>query len=87
MPDLAEIMDALLTTRQRLREEFSRLHRKVLEIAKGSATCTRLMTLPGVGPVTLLSFISTIDVPARFRNDHLTLKLLVYRSGQPLDRV
>ncbi|NTI72221.1 hypothetical protein G6M08_31440 [Agrobacterium rhizogenes] len=55
IPDLAEIMAALLTTRQKLREEFSRLHRKVSEIAKGTAICRRLMTVPGVGPVTSLA--------------------------------
>ena len=26
------------------------------------------MTVPGVGPVVSLAFISTVDVPARFRN-------------------
>ena len=26
------------------------------------------MTIPGVGPVVSLAFISTVDVPARFRN-------------------
>lgn len=68
MPDLAEIMAVLLAARQKLREEFTRLHRKVLAAAKDDAVCNRLMTIPGVGPVTALAFISTIDVPARFRN-------------------
>lgn len=68
MPDLAQIAAALLAARRKLREEFSRLHRQVLEIAKSDAICTRLMTLPGVGPVTSLAFISTIDVPARFKS-------------------
>ncbi|PRX02130.1 UNVERIFIED_ORG: transposase IS116/IS110/IS902 family protein [Martelella mediterranea] len=68
VPDLALIMDPLLAARRKLREEFSRLHRKVLEIARDDIVCTRLMTVPGVGPVTALAFTSTIDVPARFRN-------------------
>jgi transposase len=65
--ELAEIAAALLTSRQTLREEVSRLHRKVLAIVKDDSTCRRLMTVPGVGPVVALAFISTIDVPARFR--------------------
>ena len=52
MPDLAEIMAPLLASRQKLREEFSRLHRKVLEIVRDDTVCNRLMTIPGVGPVT-----------------------------------
>jgi len=66
--DLASIMDPLLAARRKLREEFSHLHRRVIEITRDDVTCTRLMTVPGVGPVTALAFVSTIDVPARFRN-------------------
>ena len=68
MPELAEIAVSLLAARQTLREELSRLHRKVLAIVKDDGTCRRLMTVPGVGPVVALAFASTIDVPARFRN-------------------
>ena len=68
MPDLSAIITPLLAARRKLREEFSRLHRKVLEIARDDTVCTRLMTIPGVGAVTALAFTSTIDVPARFPN-------------------
>ncbi|BAR63673.1 transposase, mutator type (plasmid) [Bradyrhizobium diazoefficiens] len=47
---------------------FTQLHRKVLLLARESEVCRRLMTIPGVGPVTSLAFISTIDVPARFKS-------------------
>jgi transposase len=67
-PELADITAALLAARQTLREELSRLHRKVLEIVRDDSNCRRLMTVPGVGPVVALAFTSTIDVPARFRN-------------------
>jgi transposase len=67
-PELAEIAVSLLAARKTLREELSRLHRKVLAIVKDDGTCRRLMTVPGVGPVVALAFTSTIDVPARFRN-------------------
>ena len=35
MPELMEIMMPLLAARRKLRDEFTRLHRKVIEIAKG----------------------------------------------------
>jgi transposase len=45
------------------------------------------MTIPGVGPVTSLAFISTIDVPARFRNSRavgsaLGLTPVLNQSGE-----
>jgi hypothetical protein len=41
---------------------------EVLLLARDNEVCQRLMTIPGVGPVVSLAFISTVDVPARFRN-------------------
>jgi transposase len=68
MPELAEIMEPLLVARQKLREMFAKLHRKLLLIVRDDGVCRRLMTIPGVGPVVSLAFKSTIDVPARFKN-------------------
>jgi len=34
MPDLAEIMRALLDTRRGLREQFAKLHRRLLSIVR-----------------------------------------------------
>lgn len=87
MPDLADIMAPLLAARQKLREECCRLHRKVLEIVRDDTVCNRLMTIPGVGPVTSLAFISAIDVPARFRNSRalgpaLGLTPVLKQSGE-----
>jgi transposase len=67
-PELTELMEPLLVARRVLREQFTQLHRKVLLLARESEVCRRLMTIPGVGPVTSLAFISTIDVPARFKS-------------------
>lgn len=66
MPDLVEIMEPQLSARQKLRETFKVLHSKLLSIVRDDEACRRLMTIPGVGPVTSLAFTSTIDVPARF---------------------
>mgnify|MGYP002377010180 CR=1 FL=1 len=87
MPDLAEIMAPLLAARRKLRDEFAHLHRKVIEIARDDVVCNRLMTIPGVGPVTSLAFVSTIDVPARFRSSRavgaaLGLTPVLNQSGE-----
>ena len=87
VPDLAEIVAPLLASRQKLREEFGRLHRKLLSIVRDDGVCRRLMTVPGVGPVVALAFTSTIDVPARFRNSKavgasLGLTPVLHQSGE-----
>ncbi len=66
-PELADIATSLLSVRKNLREELSRLHRKVLAITREEGICRCLM-IRGVGSVVALAFTSTIDVPARFRN-------------------
>ena len=87
MPDLGEIMEPLLAARQKLRETFMELHRKLLSIVRDDEACRRLMTIPGVGPVTSLAFTSTIDVPARFSNSRavgpaLGLTPVLNQSGE-----
>lgn len=68
MPELEEIATSLLSARRKLREEFTKLSRKLQSIVRDDMVCRRLMTIPGVGAVTAIAFKSTIDIPARFRN-------------------
>jgi transposase len=87
MPDLEEFIDVLLAARRKLRDGFYRLHGRVPEIAGNDTACRRLMTIPGVGPVTALAFISTIDIPARFRSSRsvgpvLGLTPVLKQSGE-----
>ncbi len=87
MPDLVEILTPLLAARFKLREEFARLHQKVLAIVRNDTVCNRLMTIPGVGPITALAFVSTIDIPGRFRNSRavgpaLGLTPILNQSGE-----
>ena len=52
--------------RARLRAQFDKLHRMLLELARADPVCRRLMTAPGVGPVVALTFRTCVDNPARF---------------------
>ena len=56
MPDLEEIMEPLLTARQKLREEFASFTRKCSRSTTNDEICRRLMTIPGVGPIVALAF-------------------------------
>ncbi|MGZ2384834.1 transposase [Rhizobium leguminosarum] len=80
-------MEPFLAGRRKLREEFAKLDKKVLQEAKHDEVCKRLMTVPGVGPVVSLAYVSTIDIPSRFRNSRavgavLGLTPVLNQSGE-----
>ncbi len=67
--------------------ELARLTKQVLVIVRDEAVCRRLMSVPGVGPITALAFRATIDRPDRFRHSrdvgaHLGLTPSRYQSGE-----
>jgi transposase len=87
VPDLIEIMQPMLAARQKLREMFTALHRKLLSVVREDDVCRRLMTIPGVGPVVSLAFCATIDIPARFKHSRsvgpsLGLTPVLNQSGE-----
>ena len=43
--------------------ELAQLTRRVLDIVRDEPVCRRLMGVPGVGPLTALTFRATIDGP------------------------
>jgi transposase len=63
---LTQIARAILDARRALLAQFNLLHRKVLALAKADQRTQRLMTIPGVGPITSLTFVSAIDQTERF---------------------
>ncbi len=65
-PALEAAIEPLLQAREARLAGRERLHRLVLAAVRGDAVCRRLMTVPGVGPVTALTFCSAVDDPARF---------------------
>ena len=66
-PELAAAVDPLLKAREAVEQQIFDLHRKVLRLARNNTQVRRFMTAPGVGPVTALCFLATIDDPARFK--------------------
>jgi len=90
IPDLAILVEPLLIVRRTLREQFGIVHRRLLAVVRQDEVCRRLMTVPGVGPVVALTYRSTVDVPARFRNSKAVgavfgLTPSKYQSGE-IDR-
>lgn len=63
----SELMDAMLKARAALWKEYCRLHDLVVKFVARNELARRFLDIPGVGPVTALSFITAIEDPSRFR--------------------
>jgi transposase len=83
MPLVAPLLAVLAT----MLREFGHLTKQVLTIVRQERVCRRLMSVPGVGPITALAYRATIDRPDRFRRSrdvgaHLGLTPARYQSGE-----
>ena len=70
-----------------MREQCLKMERMIVAIGKNNEVCRRLMTIPGVGVLTALVFMTAIDRPERFgksRNVGVALGLTPrkYASGE-----
>ena len=86
-PRLLAIVRPVLEVRAVLLAQRAALHRMVLDAVRAEPVCRRLMTVPGVGPVTALAFRATVDQPERFARSrsvgaHLGLAPRRYQSGE-----
>jgi transposase len=84
---LQDMVRPTLTAREALRQQYAKLHEMVLEVVRSNSACRRLMTVPGVGPITALTFVTCVDDPARFSHSrnvgaHLGLTPRKYASGE-----
>ena len=86
-PLLDVAIGPLLRATELLIAERSKLDTRLTRAANSDAVCKRLMTIPGVGPITSLAFCATVDDPARFQvsklvGAHFGLTPKVYQSGE-----
>jgi transposase len=65
-PELACVVEAMLSARAALEESIAALDREVAERAKHRPDCRLLMSVPHVKSLTALTFCATIDDPRRF---------------------
>jgi transposase len=89
-PVLRVIADGLIGAHATLCQAAADLDRAVTEKANAHPVARRLMTIPGIGPVTSLSFVALVDDAARFRRvgdvgAFLGLTPRRYQSGE-MDR-
>lgn len=65
-PDLEALFAPLIASMEAIEEQLRAYNRLLNDRAKADQVCARLMTVPGVGPITALTFTATIEDPHRF---------------------
>ena len=88
-PTIRIVIEALMKARGEMLAQIRVLDAKVRSISRDNATVRHLMTVPGVGVITALGFVATIDDPARFRRSssagaYLGLTPRIYASGETM---
>jgi len=86
-PALQEVIEPLLESRASLRAQFDILDRKARRLARADTVCQQFMTVPGVGPLTALTYKAGVDQPQRFAKSrmvgvHFGLTPTRYESGE-----
>lgn len=67
----------MLTTWRLLREQIAVFDEAVRRLAKNDPTCRLLMSVPGIGLVTVPAYVSTVEDPACFRCPRSALASIV----------
>ena len=85
-PDVAPIVRPMLAAWSKLREQVTAFDKAVRTEVKQNRECRLLMSVPGIGPITVLAYVSAIENPDRFRRSrlvgaHLGLTPRQYQSG------
>jgi len=86
-PSLLRVVEPVLLVQAMLLSQREALHRMVLQAVREEEVCRRMMTVPGVGPITALAFRATVDKAERFAHSrdvgaHFGLTPRRYQSGE-----
>jgi len=86
-PALTAVVEPLLVAREAIAQQIADLDRKVMGLARNDAQVRRFMTTPGIGPITALCYLATIDDPTRFNKSrnvgaYIGLTARRYASGE-----
>jgi transposase len=89
-PDVMPIVSPMLVAWRQLRKQIAIFDKAVHALVKSNPECRLLMSVPGIGVLSVLAYVSTIEDPERFRRSrsvgaHLGLTPRRYQSGE-IDR-
>jgi transposase len=86
-PQLQAVIEPLLKAREAVTQQIADFDHKVLRLARSDDQARRFMTTPGIGPITALCYLATIDDPTRFSKSrnvgaYVGLTTRRYASGE-----
>ncbi len=89
-PDVALIVRPMLIAWRQLRVQITAFDKAIRALVKSNTACRLLMSVPGIGVLSALAYVSTVEDPARFARSrsvgaHLGLTPRQYQSGE-MDR-
>jgi transposase len=79
---LPECVERLLKTIDQLNEQIALADQELEQLAQDDPVCKRLMSVPGVGPVTSMRFAAAIDDISRFPTAHAVQSFLGLTPGE-----
>lgn len=79
---LPEYIERSLKAIEALNEQIVSADTELEQLAEHDPICQRLMSVPGVGPVTSLRFVAAIDDVSRFRSAHAVQAYLGLTPGE-----
>jgi len=65
--EITAVIMPLLQARQVARGKCAALDRRIIRSVQGDATCRRLMTMPGIGPITAVAYVAALEKPDTFK--------------------
>jgi len=85
--DVALIVRPMLVAWRQLREQITTFDKAIRSLVKSNSACRLLMSVPGIGVLSALAYVSTVEDPARFVRSrsvgaHLGLTPRQYQSGE-----
>ena len=86
-PDVTIAIESMLRVIEQTLAQIKALDRQIAQLAKQNPACKRLMTTPGIGPITSMSFVAEIDDITRFKDSrsvgaYIGLTPREYSSGE-----
>jgi len=84
--DVAPIVRPMLVAWRQLREQIAAFDKAIRVLVRSNSPCRLLMSVPGIGVLSALAYVSTVENPARFSQSrsvgaHLGLTPRQYQSG------
>lgn len=80
--ELPSCVERQLETIDHLNLQIAQADQELMDIAAAHPVCRRLMTVPGIGPVTAVRYVAAIDEPTRFTSAHQLESYLGLTPGE-----